>query len=64
MVALCPIMWIRALFFTVLLVCFLIEPEEHTLMKFILGLKSATLLSPQLQLATRRLATRRFATSA
>ena len=46
MVALCPIMWIRALFFTILLVCFLIEPEEHTLMKFILGLKSATLLSP------------------
>ena len=39
MVALCPVMWVRGLFFTVLLGCFLVEPEEHTLMKFILGLK-------------------------
>ena len=50
MVALCPIMWIRALFFTTLLGCFLVEPEEHTLMKFILGLKSSQVMTPPLTL--------------
>lgn len=43
-VAACPNRWIRAMFFSILLGCLLVQPEEYTLMRFILALKGTQLV--------------------